>query len=213
MKVCVLIFLINIILFIPQAYAVNGECHIQKIEIINTEISNLASAVVGNGLKDLLWPCTLKVAQGIWASTGGSVVDTTECLLHPIDCANKGIKSVEELWNFMSDIENNLKTTYESISHLSMEQKAEIICDIVGMGLGAVLITIVSAGTGSGVFAKFSAELGTKFAKLANILNKIPDLPYKKLKGLDDAFLNAADELTTMGYGSLVKKYINLCPL
>lgn len=210
-------FLLVLLVFLSfsiTAQASEFECG-SAVELAQSVRQN-QSVVVAINQSDLLnaaWSCTKNFFMGVWDATGGTVADAWNCVASPIDCGNAAITGLKNAWNFVKDLSENMKKMYESIAGLTTQQKVDLLCEMIGSIGTSVAIGILTAGAASAVAVKVIAGISLKMMKLGKILRVIRGVTPRKLARLPDEVLEKAEDLTTAGYGRVVREAVEACPL
>lgn len=182
----------------------------------NQSLVQLESITVTADRADILsmaWSCTRGFFQGAWDASGGQVVDGWDCVTSPIDCAGSAVQGVKNAWNFVKNLSSEISAMYGAFTSMTTQQKADLICELIGSLGASVAMGILIAGPGTAIAAKTIAALTLKMQKLGRILKIAKGIHHRKLARLKDDILDKVDELTQLGYGRFMREAVEACPL
>lgn len=159
------------------------------------------------------WACVVGIFKGAWEATGGVVVGVGECVWSPIECAEGAKKAFNNAYNFFQDVTKSFNKVFDTISNMSTQDKADLICSIIG-GVGIdVLIAVLTVGAGSAKVAATLGKLGVKIAILAELLKRFTGLPMRILGKLSDATIDKIKLLMNLGYKDDIVRSMAKCAL
>ena len=96
--------------------------------------------------------------------------------------------------------------TYSSVKAMPNNQKAQIICNILGSIGVDVLITAITVGAGSGKLALTITRLLFKLKKIASILGKGLKIPFKFLEKLSEQAIKKIKLISDQGNSKLLER-------
>ena len=96
--------------------------------------------------------------------------------------------------------------TYNSVKAMPNNQKAQIICNILGSIGVDVLITAITVGAGSGKLALTITRLLFKLKKIASILGKGLKIPFKFLEKLSEQAIKKIKLISDQGNSKLLER-------
>lgn len=161
---------------LPRAYGVECPALGTQTETGLESVQDYFGSTFSKGILK----CLSSTLQGVWDSTGGSVVAMSEGIANlirdPEGFWNKKVKEVENLKSFILNFETKLKEMAVGIANLPSEVKAQMLCGFVG-GLGAdIVIGILTGGAGFGkIVPRLESYLSkiVRLEKVFQVLNEV----------------------------------------
>lgn len=193
----ILILLFTFSFNIKQAWSQDSACPLPVLDSILP--ASFSDAIGSSTFIQVSWSCASGVFQGVWDSTGGMVVDAATCVWSPIECAEKAKTAFKNAYTFFSNVADSFSKVFNAIDSMSLEDKASLLCNLLGSVGTDVLIAILTAGGGSPKVAATIAKLSVKIPKIAALARKFVGIPIKVLGKLPESALEKFKLLMAIG--------------
>lgn len=176
--------------FISKAHA-DDTCDIAGAENMMGSLDGLG-AYYSNGFMKLASSCMMGVLEGVWESTGGMLTSAWKGLKslasNPKKFWDEKVEEFNKLKSFLLDFEVSMKNLVSGFNNLPDDVKAQMLCSFIGSIGTDILISVLTAGAGTGKLALSLKNYTSKILKIEKLMTKLNKLG--KLKEIPSAFFD-----------------------
>jgi hypothetical protein len=130
--------------------------------------NNVVSTVLKSG-----WGCTKGLVKGAWDSTGGAAIDLVagvgkgiwKLVTAPSELWEGVVTSYRNTVNLLSNLNDAISNASSDFKLLPTDQKAKIVCGVVGSLGTAAAIAFLTSGAGTPIFLRALAQALTKIGQ------------------------------------------------
>jgi hypothetical protein len=176
------------------------------------EVGAVAAHVTTN-IAEMVWSCSKNVLIGAWDATAGRVQDAFDCLINLIDCGKSAIQGFNRAMDFFRDIGHNLRQVASDIANLTGQQKADLICEMIGTFAPQIALALITGGSSATTLVALIPTITSKIKAIARVLKRLPGVSHRRLSTLTDDVFNKVEELAGTGYERFVRRALDACPL
>lgn len=189
----------------------NGSCNcstkentLMPLDLSSTDIFGPDSQKGLSGtpaeLASQAFSCLKDVAQGVWNSTGGQVVDGINVIRDPKKAWDEAHKVFAGVREFVGEFEKNMKASLSNFALLDREMIGGILCSIIGEIGGPALTAMLTGGAGLANALNRVRMMSQKISQvsgLISVIGKVGTFAQHRDRFLEllKSFLNSKKEL------------------
>lgn len=170
--------------FTQKAQA-RDNCEYTTRAILDANLVGPMNQVSRMAIFNLIKDCALTAANAAWES----VKSVGSCIMHPIDCAESAVDGIKNAYHFITNIAEEMRKIWGTISNLTPQQMGEMLCTVIGSIAPDIIVAILTAGAASGKLGITIAKIMLKIKKMVAVLRETIALPIKMLAKLGEEAL------------------------